>query len=187
MVKIHACEHTSALLHKILLIAIFLCGAVQLLVQVGASTVNNGSFNTEVWDRLLIEEVPALRENVDNIISAINEQNHSMVREQIDDIKSSDNWFNIRKDLEARDAANLVSRFNKSLYELEASPGTEDPADGANDSHTLQENLDVIVQKLSEPVVDANRLILTTSIIGIVIGSGLYIIPKFRRRFNIKY
>lgn len=186
MVKIHSCVYTSGLLHKILLITIILFGAVQLLIQDLASAVGYGSFNTEVWDRLLIEEVPALRENVDNIISAANEQNHSMVREQIDDIKSSDNWFNMRKDLDARDAANLVSHFNKSLSELEASLGTEDPAIRANKANILQENLDVIV-KLSEPVIDANRLILTTSIIGIVIGSGLYIIPKFRKRFNIKY
>jgi hypothetical protein len=187
MAKNYFYDYTNSFLHRVLLITIILFSANQVSIQDGDSVDINALSDTHVWDRLLIEEVPSLRENVDRSISALNEANYSKVREQIEDIKSGDNWFNIKKELEARNAINLVSHFNHSLYELDGFVRTEDSVTAARTAHILSASLDDIVLELSEPVLDTKRLILTTSIIGIVIGSGLYIIPKFRKKLNIKY
>jgi hypothetical protein len=142
----------------------------------------------ESWDRLLIEEVPSLKENVDNIVNALNEGNYNEVGKQIDDIQTGDTWFNIRNELQSRQATELVSRFNNSLFELNRLSESEDSLSSVvEQAKILSESMDDIVNKLSNPVVDIQRIVLSTSVIGIIIGSGLFIIPRVRKRFNIKY
>jgi hypothetical protein len=188
MVRIIIKIKNNRIPHESLFTIVILCIAAQTLVQDEAfATAKNVSSQAEDWDRLLIEEIPSLRENVDNIVNALNEGNYSMAREQIDDIQSSDNWFNVRNELEARDETNLVSRFENVLSDLETSLKTQDSVAETEQAKMLSKGLDDIVGKLAEPAVDMQRLIITTSIIGIVIGSGLYIIPKVRKKFNIKY
>jgi hypothetical protein len=173
---------------SLLITIIFFCGKVQTPIQNEVIAARDVSSQGESWDRLLIEEVPSLKENVDNIINALNEGNHSMAGEQIDDIQTGDNWFNIRNELESRQATDLVSRFNNSLFELDRLSELEDSlAPALEQAQILSENMDDIVNKLSNPVVDIQRLVLTTSVIGIVIGFGLFIIPRVRKRFNIRY
>ena len=122
------------------------------------------------------------------VINALDEGNYSMAREQIDDIQTGDNWFNIRNELESRQAIYLVSCFNYSMLELEGLTKGEDSLSfPAKQVKMLSENLDDIVNKLDEPAVNVQRLVLTTSVVGIVIGSGQFIIPRVRKRFNIKY
>jgi hypothetical protein len=82
----------------------------------------------------------------------------------------------------------LVSCFNYSMLELERLTKTEDSLSfPAKQAKMLSENLDDIVNKLDEPAVNVQLLVLTTSVVGIVIGSGIFIIPRVRKRFNIKY
>lgn len=170
------------------IIILLLYGNAQAFLQDKVFATSDRSSQGESWDRLLIEEVPSLKENVDNIINALTEENHTKVREQIDDIQTGDNWFNIRNELESRQATDLVSRFNNSLFELNRLSESEDSlASAVEQALILSESMDDILSKLSNPVVDIQRLVLTTSVIGIVIGSGLFIIPRVRKRFNIKY
>jgi hypothetical protein len=119
------------------------------------------------------------------VINALDEGNYSMAREQIDDIQTGDNWFNMRNELESRQAIYLISCFNYSMLELERLTKTEDSLSfPAKQAKMLPENQDDIVNKLSEPGVNIQRLVLTTSVVGIVIGCGLL---RVRKRFNIKY
>ena len=85
------------------------------LIQDAAA--NNGI--PEKWDRLLIEEIPLLKENLEGIINALDEGNYTIVSEQIDDIKSGGDWSNVRKELESRNEADLISSFNNSLSRLD--------------------------------------------------------------------
>ena len=81
-----------------------------------------------------------------------------MAREQIDDIQTGDSWFNIRNELESRQATCLVSRFNYSMLELERLTKTEDSLSfPAKQAKILSENLDDIANKLSEPAVNIQR------------------------------
>ena len=78
-----------------------------------------------------------------------------------------------------------VSCFNYSMLELERLTKTEDSLSfPAKLAKMLSENPDDIVNKLSKPGVNIQHLVLTTSVVGIVIGSGLL---RVRKRFNIKY
>jgi hypothetical protein len=162
----------------------FGCSQILVREEVYGASKNETS---QDWDRLLIQEIPSVRENVDIIQNAVSEGNYSLVREQIDDIKSGENWYNIQKELEARAAIPLISKFKTSLTDLNAMVEAESSIDKTRKAQILSDDLDNIISKLSEPVVDIQRLIMTTSIIGIVIGSGLYIIPKLRSRYNIKF
>ena len=76
------------------------------------------SGSAQGWDRLLIEEIPLLKENVEGIISALDKNNYTLAREQIDDIQSGDNWFNVRKELESRNQLDIVLNFNDSVSRL---------------------------------------------------------------------
>ena len=92
------------------------------------------------------------------VINALDEGNYSMAREQIDDIQTGDSWFNIRNELESRQATCLVSRFNYSMLELERLTKTEDSLSfPAKQAKILSENLDDIANKLSEPAVNIQR------------------------------
>lgn len=172
-----------------------LCIAVQSLVgneALAETNAREGLSPSESWDRLLIQEVPSLKENVDNIVNALNEGNYSMASEQIDDIQTGDNWFNIRNELESRKATDIVYRFNNSLFELERLSKTEDFLTSAIEqaqaqAQMLSESMDDIVNILSTPVIDVQRLVLSTAVIGIVIGTGLLIIPRVREKCNIKF
>jgi hypothetical protein len=176
MIKIFIKSSYSEIPYGLLLMIIILCTAVQSLVGDEAfATTSDVSSQGKSWDRLLIEEVPSLRENIGNIANALNEGNYSEAVKQIDDIQAGDNWFNVRNELESRQATDLVTRFDNSLFELARLSNKGDSLTSA------------VEQTLSNPVVDLQRLVLTISVIGIVIGSGLFIIPRVRKRFNIKY
>jgi len=176
-------KDSLALYVPLFIITTFLCTDIHVFIQDEVFAANSVSSENEVWDILLIEEIPSLKENVDNIVNAFNEGNYSMAREQIDDIQTGDNWFNIRNELESRQATDLVSRFNSSLLELDRLSKTEDSLTSAavEQAQMLSESMDDIGSKLSDPVVDIQRLVLTTSVIGVVIGSGLSINLKSER------
>jgi hypothetical protein len=170
----------------VVFVVLLIFGCNQILVREEAHASSNNE-TTQDWDRLLVEEIPSLRNNIDAIQNAVKEGNYSLVREQIDDIESGDNWYNIQKELETRDAVDLIFQFKTSLSEVDTMAEAEDSIAIARKTQILSDDFDEIVRELGKPVVDIQRLIMTTSIIGIVIGSGLYIIPKLRSRYNIKY
>lgn len=148
-----------------------------------AVATNEGSRG---WDRLLIEEIPLLKENVEGIISALDKNNYTLAREQIDDIQSGDNWFNIRKELESRNQLDLILHFNDSVSRLDELTQTKN-SDSIQQAQILQKDFDKIVQTLGQPVIDISRLLIVTLIIGTLIAFGLHIIPKVRNRLNIKF
>jgi hypothetical protein len=189
MIKIFIKSNYSEIPYGLPLMIIILFTAVQSLVGDEAfATTSDVSSQGKSWDRLLIEEVPSLRENIENIANALNEGNYSEAVKQIDDIQAGDNWFNVRNELESRQATDLVTRFDNSLFELaRLSKKGDSLISSVKQTQMLSKSMEDIVNKLSNPVVDLQRLVLTTSVIGIVIGSGLFIIPRVRKRFNIKY
>ena len=73
---------------------------------------------SDSWDRLLLEEIPLLKENIGSIINTLDNDNYTTVREKISDIESSDNWHNVRKELESRNQLDLISSFNNSVSRL---------------------------------------------------------------------
>lgn len=167
---------------KIILIFLIFFLAGQGYNQEGVAT-NEGS---QVWDRLLIEEIPLLKENIEGIISALNKNNYTLAREQIDDIQSGDNWFDIRKELESRNQKDLISNFNDSVSRLDELVKTENSG-SMQQTHILLKDFDKIVQTLGQPVIDVPRLLIVTLTIGTLIAFGLHIIPKVRNRLNIKF
>lgn len=138
------------------------------------------------WDRLLIEEIPLLKENVEGIITALDKNNYTLAREQIDDIQSGDNWFNIRKELESRNQLDIVLNFNDSVSRLDELTKTKN-SDSIQQAQILLKDFDKIVQTLGQPVIDIPRLLIVTLIIGTLIAFGLHIIPRLRNRLNIKF
>jgi len=141
---------------------------------------------SEKWDRLLIEEIPLLKENIEGIINAIDKSNYTMVREQIDDIESAGNWFNVRKELESRNQVDLISSFNDSLSRLDQLATTNNSA-SIEQAQILSKDFNKIEQVLGQPVIDFQRLLLVIFIIGSLIALGLHAIPKVRKRLNIKF
>lgn len=144
------------------------------------------SGSAQGWDRLLIEEIPLLKENVEGIISALDKNNYTLAREQIDDIQSGDNWFNIRKELESRNQLDIVLNFNDSVSRLDELTKTKN-SDSIQQAQILLKDFDKIVQNLGQPVIDIPRLLIVTLIIGTLIAFGLHIIPRLRNRLNIKF
>ena len=70
---------------------------------------------SEKHDRLMIEEIQWLEENIDNINAALEVENYTKAGEVIDTIRSDDNWLNVRNELELRNEGNLISIFNESM------------------------------------------------------------------------
>lgn len=138
------------------------------------------------WDRLLIEEIPLLKENIDNIIIALDQNNHTLAREHIDDIQLRDDWFNIKKELESRNQLDLVLNFNNSVSMLDELTKTKN-SDSIQQAQILLNDFDKIVQTLGQPVIDIPRLLIVILIIGTLIAFGLHIIPRLRKRLNIKF
>lgn len=167
---------------KIILIFLIFFLTGQGYNQEGIAT-NNGS---QGWDRLLIEEIPLLKENIEGIISALDKNNYTLAREQIDHIQSGDNWFNIRKELESRNQLDLILKFNHSVSRLDELTKTKN-SDSIQQAQILLKDFDKIVQTLGQPVIDIPRLLVVTLTIGTLIAFGLHIIPKVRDRLNIKF
>ena len=142
--------------------------------------------DSQGWDRLLIEEIPLLKENIEGIINALDKNNYTLAREQIDDIQSGDNWFDIRKELESRNQKDLISNFNDSASRLDELTKTENSG-SIQQAQILLKDFDKIVQTLGQPVIDIPRLLIVTLTIGTLIAFGLHIIPKVRNRLNIKF
>ena len=141
---------------------------------------------SEKRDRLMIEEIPWLEENIDSIIAALEEKNYTKAGEAIDTIRSGDNWLNVRNELELRNERNLISSLNESMSAAQASFANANSS-STNQVQLLSRDLDKIVQVFGNPVIDLQRVLLTISILGALIGTGLFLIPKFRKHFNIKY
>ncbi|HJU79045.1 MAG TPA: hypothetical protein VJ599_05725 [Nitrososphaeraceae archaeon] len=150
--------------------------------QDGLAT-NEGS---QHWDRLLIEEIPQLKENIEGIPRALDKNNYTLAREQINEIQSGDYWFNIRKELESRNQNDHILNFNNSVSKLDELTRTEN-AGSIKQAQILLKDFDKIVQTLGQPVIDIPRLLIVILIIGTLIAFGLYIIPKLRNRLNIKF
>jgi hypothetical protein len=168
---------------KIILIFLIFFLTGQGYNQEGVATNDGGP---QDWDRLLIEEIPLLKENVEGIISALDKNNYTLAREQIDDIQSGDNWFNIRKELESRNQLDLILNFNHSISRLDELTKTKN-SDSIQQAQILLKDFDKIVQILGQPVIDIPRLLIVTFTIGTIIAFGLHIIPKVRNRVNIKF
>ena len=168
---------------KIILIFLIFFLTGQVYNQQGVSTNDGGP---QDWDRLLIEEIPLLKENVEGIINALDKNNYTLVREQIDDIQSGDNWFNIRKELESRNQLDLVSNFNDSVSRVDELAKTKN-SDSIQQAQILLKDFDKIVQILGQPVIDIPRLVIVILIVGTLIAFGLHIIPKLRNRLNFKF
>jgi hypothetical protein len=165
-----------------LIIFLIFCLTDQCFNQVGAAT--NG--NSQGWDRLLIEEIPQIKENIEGITHALDKNNYTLAREQVNDIQSGDSWFNMRKELESRNQNNHVLDFNNSLSKLDKLTEAEN-AGSIQGAQLLLKEFDEIVQMLGQPVIDIPRLLLVTLIIGTLIAFGLHIIPKVRNRLDVKF
>lgn len=142
--------------------------------------------DSQGWDRLLIEEIPQIKENIEGITHALDKNNYTLAREQIDDIQSGDSWFNIRKELESRNQNDHVLNFNNSLSKLDKLTKAENGG-SIQRVQILLKDFDKIVQILGQPVIDISRLLIVILIIGTLIAFGLHIIPKVRNRLNIKF
>jgi hypothetical protein len=128
----------------------------------------------------------ATKENIEGIISALDKNNYTLAREQIDDVRSADNWFNIRKELESRNQLDLILNFNDSVSRLDELPKTENSG-SIQQAQILLKDFDKMVQTLGQPVIDIPRLLIVTLTIGTLIAFGLHMIPKVRNRLNIKF
>ena len=141
---------------------------------------------SESWDRLLIEEIPLLKENIEGITNALDKNNYTSVREQIDDIESAGNWDIVRKELESRNQLGLISSFNNSVSTLE-NLATIKNSDSVKQAQILLDDFQKIEQVLGQPVIDFQRLLLVIFIIGSLIALGLHVIPRVRKRLNIRF
>jgi hypothetical protein len=139
-------------------IIILIFGWIQVLVQDEAFAISNNE-PLQDWDKLLREEMPSVRESVDTIQYSVIEGNYSLVKQQIENIESGGNWYSIRKELEARDATDLVSQFNASLAESDKMAKTEDSVAMPKKAQLLSDELDGFISRLGEPIVDDHRLI----------------------------
>ena len=75
---------------------------------------------SEKQDRLMIEEIQWLEENIDNINAALEEKNYTKAGELIVTIRSDANWLNVRNELELRNEGNLIFSFNESMSAAQA-------------------------------------------------------------------
>ena len=141
---------------------------------------------SEKHDRLMIEEIQWLEENIGSIDAALEVENYTKAEAVIDTIRSDDNWLNVRNELELRNERNLISSFNESMSAAQALFANANSS-SREQVQLLSQDLDKIVQAFGNPVIDLQRMLLTISIIGALIGSGIYVIPRFRKHFNIKY
>ena len=168
---------------KIILVFLILFVTGQEFNREGVAT-DEGS---QGWDRLLIEEIPLLKENVEDIINALDKNNYTLAREQIDGIRSADNWFNIRKELESRNHIDLISSFNDSIDRLDKLLSMTENSGSIEQAQILLKDFNKIVQTLGQPVIDIQRLLIVILTIGTLIAFGLHIIPKVRNRLKIKF
>lgn len=180
IVSRYTSTNTNACNVLFLFLILFING--QGLIQDAAA--NNGI--PEKWDRLLIEEIPSLKENLEGIINTLDEGNYTIVSEQIDDIKSGGHWSNVRKELESRNEADLISSFNNSLSRLDKLVATKNIS-SIGEAQILSKDFKKMEQALAQPVIDFQRLLLIVFIIGTLIAFGLYIIPKVRKKLDIKF
>ena len=106
--------------------------------------------------------------------------------EQIDDIKSGGHWSNVRRELESRNEADLISSLNNSLSRLDKLVATKNIS-SIGEAQILSKDFKKMEQALAQPVIDFQRLLLIVIIIGTLIAFGLYIIPKVRKKLDIKF
>ena len=175
-------DYVNARACKTLMIFLIFFLTCQMYNQNGVATKED----SQGWDRLLIEEIPQLNENIEGIIIPLDQNNYTLAREQTNHIQSGDYWFNIKKELESRNQNDHILNFNNSVSKLDELTKTENPG-SMQQAQILLKDFDKIVQTLSQPVIDIPRLLIVSLLIGTLIAFGLHIIPKLRNRLNIRF
>ena len=135
---------------------------------------------------LLIEEIPAIQESLDNVENALDEGNYTLAQENIAEIQSGNDWLNIQEELKSRNLVNQIISFNNSITLLNNSVLKEQSGSVVQVEQALRE-FEEIINLLSKPMIDYQRLILTISIPLIIVVLLTYSIPIIRRKLNIRY
>ncbi|WP_458743432.1 hypothetical protein [Candidatus Nitrosocosmicus sp. T] len=135
---------------------------------------------------LLINEISTIQENIENIVMATNEGNYSKAKEYIDEIDSSDNWFNVLEELQSRNSTDEIVAFSSSLRTLDILI-TDKNSSSKIQVEELTRDFNEIVNSLAIPLVDSSRLIITTTVGFIAVTILLYLIPSIRKVLTLKY
>jgi len=142
--------------------------------------------NVQQSHTLLVNEIPAIQEDIDNLIAALDKGNYTLAKENIDEMESGVNWLNVKGELLTRNENNQLILFNSSMSKLNQLVIARDPSSILQVEHTKQE-FEKIISILGIPLIDYQRLILTIVMTVVIVGLLLFIIPKIRRNLKIRY
>ena len=118
--------------------------------------------------------------------SAFEEGNYTLAEENLNEIKSGNNWLNIQEELKSRNLVNQITTFNSFLVALNESI-VDRNLNSTISVEQVKEDFEKIASILGTPVIDYHRLIISLCVIIIPVILLLYLIPKIRVKLRIKY